>query len=77
MGATVTAFLMIYMFWFIIPVSRQAYLKEIASVNTTSTTMQQILPFTNNWWVIFPLLIAVAGGWTIWSYATSRGAFDY
>lgn len=76
-GATVTAFIMIYIFWFIIPATKTAYTKELAGLNTTSSLMQQILPITNNWWVIFPLIIAVAGGYTIWSYATGNDPFDY
>jgi type II secretory pathway component PulF len=65
------------MFWFIIPITKTAYTKELAGLNTTSTLMQQILPITNNWWVIFPLLIAVIGGYTLLQYATDRNAFDY
>ena len=65
------------MLYFIIPVGKTAYNTELASVNQTTPLLQQILPITNNWWVIFPLLIVVAGGYTIWQYATNRDAFDY
>jgi len=65
------------MLWFVIPVTRTTYNLELAHLNTTSTLMQTILPITNNWWIIFPLLIVVVGGYTIWSYASSRDAFDY
>jgi len=53
------------------------YVKELAGLNTTSTLMQTILPITNNWWVIFPLIIVVAGGYTVWQYATRNSGFDY
>lgn len=76
-GATVTGFIVIYMLWFVIPITKTAYNTELAQLNTTSSLMQTILPFTNNWWIIFPLLIAVIGGWTIYNYATDRTAFDY
>lgn len=76
-GATVTVFVVIYMLWFVIPVTKTAYNNELAHLNTTSSLMQTILPITNNWWIIFPLLIAVVGGWTIYNYATDRTAFDY
>lgn len=76
MGATVTVFLIVYMLWFVIPVGKTAYNTEIAAVNQSSPLMQQILPITNNWWVIFPLLIVIAGGWTVFQYATNRDAFD-
>ena len=65
------------MLWFVIPITKTAYNVELASLNTTSTLMQTILPITNNWWVIFPMIIAVAGGYTIYLYATARDAFDY
>jgi len=76
-GATVTGFVIIYMLWFVIPVTKTAYNTELAHLNTTSSLMQTIMPITNNWWVIFPLIIVVAGGYTIWQYATNRDAFDY
>ena len=76
-GATVTVFVVIYMLWFVIPVTKTAYNNELAHLNTTSSLMQTILPITNNWWIIFPLLIAVIGGYTIYAYATDRNAFDY
>lgn len=76
-GATVTGFVIIYMLWFVIPVTKTAYNNELSHLNTTSTLMQTILPITNNWWIIFPLIIVVAGGWTIYNYATDRNAFDY
>lgn len=76
-GATVTGFVIIYMLWFIIPTTRTAYNLELTQLNTTSSLMQTILPITNNWWVIFPLIICIAGGWTIYQYATNRDAFDY
>ena len=76
-GATVTVFIVIYMLFFVIPVTKTAYNMELAHLNTTSTLMQTILPITNNWWIIFPLLIAVIGGYTIWQYATDRLGFDY
>ena len=76
-GATVTVFIVIYMLFFVIPVTKTAYNMELAHLNTTSSLMQTILPITNNWWVIFPLLIAVIGGYTIWQYATDRLGFDY
>ena len=68
---------MVYMFYFIIPVTRTAYTKELAGLNTTSTTMQQILPITNMWWVIFPMLIAFVGAYTIYLYMTKQQGFDY
>lgn len=76
-GATVTVFLIIYMLWFVIPVGKTAYNTELQAVNKTSPLLQQLLPITDNWWVIFPLLIVIAGGYTIWQYATNRSAFDY
>ena len=76
-GATVAVFIGIYMFWFIIPVSKTAYNTELAQLNTSSALMQTILPITNNWWVIFPLIIAVVLGWTIYSYMTGTDNFDY
>ena len=77
MGAVVTVFVVIYMLWFVIPITKTTYNVELAHLNTTSSLMQTILPITNNWWVIFPLIIAVMGGYTIFLYATSRSAFDY
>lgn len=76
-GAVVTGFIVIYMLWFVIPVTRTAYNQELSQLNTTSSLMQTILPITNNWWIIFPLLIAVLGGYTIYQYATNRDAFDF
>ena len=76
-GAVVTGFLIVYMLWFVIPVGKTAYNTELHGLNTTSPLMQTILPITNNWWVVFPLLIVIAGGYTIWQYATNRDAFDY
>ena len=76
-GAGVTVFIMVYVFWFVIPVTRTAYTNEIAAVNTTSSLMQTIIPIMNNWWTIFPLIIAIAGGWTIWQYATGNWPFDW
>lgn len=76
-GAVVTVFLIIYMLWFVIPVGKTAYNTEIASMNMTTPLMLQIKPIVDNWWTIFPLLIAVAGGYTIWLYATNRFPFDY
>lgn len=77
MGAVVTAFLIIYMLWFIIPVGKTAYNTETAAMNMTTPLMQQIKPIADNFWIIFPMLIVVAGGYTIWLYATDRNAFDY
>ena len=76
-GATVTVFIVIYMLFFVIPVTKTAYNTELAHLNTTSSLMQTILPITNNWWIIFPLLIVVIGGWTIWQYATRYLGYDY
>lgn len=76
-GAVVTGFLIIYMLWFVIPVGKTAYNTELAAINQTTPLMQQILPITSNWWIIFPMLIVVAGGYTIWQYMTNRNAFDY
>lgn len=76
-GAIATGFIGIYMLWFVIPTSKTAYNTEIAAINQTTPLMQQILPITNNWWSIFPLLIIVLVGYTIWLYATDRLGFDY
>ena len=76
-GAVVTGFIVIYMLWFVIPVTRTSYNQELSHLNTTSSLMQTILPITNNWWIIFPLLITVLGGYTIYQYATNRDAFDF
>lgn len=76
-GATVTVFIIIYMLWFVIPITKTTYNVELKAVNTTSPLMQTLLPITDNWWIIFPLLIVVVGGYTIWQYATNRDAFDY
>ena len=76
-GAGVTVFLIVYMLYFVIPVGKTSYTNLLHSVNTTSPLMQQILPITDNWWIVFPFLIVIAGGYTIYSYATSRSAFDY
>ena len=76
-GSVVAVFVGIYMLWFVIPVTKTAYNQELAHLNTTSTLMQTLVPITNNWWVIFPLIIAVLIGYTVWSYATDRNAFDY
>ena len=76
-GSVVTGFIVIYMLWFVIPVTKTAYNQELSQLNTTSSLMQTILPITNNWWVIFPMLIAILGGYTIYNYATNRDAFDY
>lgn len=76
-GVAVTGFVMVYLFWFVIPITKTAYNVELSQLNTTSSLMQTILPFTNNWWVVFPLLIAIIGGYTIYNYLTNREAFDY
>lgn len=76
-GATVAVFIGVYMFWFVIPVGKTAYNTELAQLNTSSALMQSILPITNNWWIIFPLLIAIIVGYTIWQYSTSTDSFDY
>jgi len=75
-GATVTGFIMIYMFWFIIPALRTAYTNEITVINTNSTTMQTLLPITNSWFVLLVPLIAIAGLYTIYLYATRVESFD-
>lgn len=75
-GISVTGFIVIYLLWFVIPVTKTAYTTELTQLNTTSSLMQTILPITNNWWVIFPLLIVVIGGYTIWSYISNRNAID-
>jgi type II secretory pathway component PulF len=77
MGATVTCFLIVYMLWFVIPVGKTAYNTELSVINQTTPLMQTMLPITNNWWIIFPLLIVIAGGYTVFQYATNRDAFDY
>lgn len=69
-GATVTVFIAIYMFWFIIPALRTAYTNEISVINMTSVTMQTLKPITDSWFVILPLLIGLACGFTIYLYAT-------
>lgn len=76
-GAGVTGFIIIYVLWFVIPATRTAYTNELSVVNQSTTIMQSILPFTNNWWIMFPALILVAGGYTIWQYFTNRDPFDY
>ena len=73
----VTGFVLIYMLLFVIPITRQAYVTELSQLNTTSTLMQTILPVTNNFWVLFPMLIAVVGGFSIWTIISHREAFDY
>jgi len=65
------------MLWFVIPVTRTAYNLELNHLNTTSTLMQTIMPITNSWWVVFPLIIVVTGGYTIWAYISDRQGFDY
>ena len=77
MGATVTVFMIVYILEFVIPAGRTAYNSELSVANTTSTTMQSILPFINNFWTIFPLIIVAAGGYGIYLYATSKLGFDY
>lgn len=76
-GAGVTGFILVYVLYFIIPATRTAYTNELSVVNQSSAIMQSILPFTNGWWIMFPALIVVAGGYTIWSYFTDRDPFDY
>lgn len=76
-GVGVTVFLGVYIFWFVIPLGKTEYTKLLSVSNTTNSTMQQVLPIMNDWWVIFPLIIAVALGWTIWQYATGNSPFDY
>ena len=65
------------MLWFVIPVTKTTYNLEIAHLNTTSTLLQTILPIPNSWWVVFPLIIVVTGGYTIWAYISDRQGFDY
>lgn len=77
MGAVTTAFIGIYMLWFVIPTGRTAYNLEVNNLNMTSSTMQVIKPITDNFWIIFPLLIVMLVGYTIWLYATDRFGFDY
>ena len=76
-GVTVTVAIVVYMLWFVIPITKTSYNTEMSQLNQSSPQLQQIKPFTDNWWIIFPLLIAVAGGYTIWQYATNRNALDY
>ena len=73
----VTGFIIVYMLLFVIPITRQAYTLELTQVNQTTTLMQTILPITNNFWVIFPPLIAISGGYAIWQIISHREAFDY
>ena len=77
MSVGVTGFIIIYMLLFVIPITRTAYLAERSGLNTTSTLMQTILPITDNWWVLFPMIISVAGGYAIWQIISHREAFDY
>ena len=76
-GSVVTGFLIIYMLYFVIPSLRTSYNVELSVINQTSPLMQTILPITNNWWLFFPALIVIVGGYTIWSYYTAQNAFDY
>lgn len=76
-GAVVTAFLIVYMLWFVIPVGKTAYNTETAAMNMTTPLMLQIKPIADNFWIIFPPLIVIAGSYTIWAYATNRFPFDY
>lgn len=76
-GAVATAFIGVYMLFFVIPVGRTAYNTEIAHLNTTSALMQTILPITNNWWLVFAPIIAICCGYVIWQYATDQFGFDY
>ena len=69
-GAVVTVFLAIYMYWFVIPALRTAYTNEITAIDTNSTTMQTLLPIANSWFTMLPLIIGVAAGYTIYLYAT-------
>jgi sterol desaturase/sphingolipid hydroxylase (fatty acid hydroxylase superfamily) len=75
-GAVVSVFLAIYMYWFVIPVLRTAYTNQIAVINTNSTTMQTLLPIANSWFVILPLLVGLAAGYTIYLYATRVEGVD-
>lgn len=76
-GATVTGFIGIYMLWFVIPATRTAYTSELAAVNKTSALMQTIIPITDNWWIIFPFLIILLVGYTIWQYASEYFGQDF
>lgn len=73
----VSLFIGIYLEWFVLPATRTAYTQEVSVVNTTSTMMQQLLPITNNFWTMFPALIAILLGWQVWQYLSEKGAFDY
>jgi len=75
-GAVVTGFLAIYMFFFVIPALRTAYTNEITAIDTNSTTMQILLPIADNWFTLLPLIIAVAAGYTIFLYATRVEGVD-
>jgi len=75
-GAVVSVFLAIYMFWFVIPVLRTAYTNQINVINTNSTVMQTLLPIANSWFVILPLIIGLAAGYTIYLYATRIEGVD-
>lgn len=76
-GSVVTGFLLIFFFWFVFPVARTAYTAELKVVNQTTPLMQTILPFYNNWWLVFPFIIAISGGWTIYQYMSDKEGFDY
>ena len=76
-GSVVAVFVAIYMLFFMIPVTKTTYNLELSHLNTTSSLMQSILPITNGWWTIFPILILFIAGWTIWQNASRYFGFDY
>lgn len=75
-GSVVTVFLAVYMFFFVIPALKTAYVNEISVINMTSTTMVVLKPIADNWFVLLPIFIALAAGYTVYLYATRIEGVD-
>lgn len=75
-GATVSVVLVIYSLWFIVPMLKTAYNSTVSMVNQTDPTMAMLLPVSNSWFSVLPLIIVVVGGYVIYLYATRREGVD-
>lgn len=75
-GITVTGFILVYCFWFIVPALKTAYTGEIKGLNMTTPIMQQLKPVADSWFLIMIPLIIFVGGYTIYLYMTRISAED-
>ena len=77
LGAVITCFVAVYLFWLVLPTLETAYTNETSVVNKTSTTMTNLMPITNGFMSMLPLILIVCVGFTIWLYIGRVKGDDY